>query len=160
MQCKSWNNLKKEFVMKAKMRTWFNLWMTALLGLIGFGCTGCLKKYGCPYSEFSLDGQVTNEEKEVLPDIQIVNIPGYQDNAGNMSWYNFPDTTYTDGGGRYSREYSEPWGSHTFHKVIAHDPSGTYQSDSVIKTVTYTGGDGEWDFGKAELHVNFVLKKK
>ena len=139
------------------MRNWFNVFLGAVLGLMGFGCFSC-GKYGTPYGDFTFEGQVTDENKNPLPKMQVVRRGGWGDDANNRHWAEFADTLYTNAEGKYYR-YLEGDFPLEIHKVIVNDPSGEYQSDSTIATVEYSGGHS-WYKGKADLKLDFKLKKK
>ena len=135
-----------------KVRTWINGMLSAILGLIGYGCSGgseeILCKYGVPYAELEVSGQVTNKEGEPLKDMQIVMHP---------KWIN---TLYTDSLGQFdtNNQYMDPFCKKL--KIIVNDTSGVYASDSTVVAVTYSGGDGNWNFGRGEIHVDFQLRKE
>ena len=143
--------------MAIKMRTWFNILLGAILGFMGFGCERSVK-YGTPTANLIFEGEVTNEEKAPLANMQIVHRGGWKDGEGTQYWEDYADTIYTNAEGKYNRAYEGifPLG---FYKVIVNDTAGVYKSDSTVTSVSYSGGDGEWYNGKANLKVDFTLKK-
>ena len=143
--------------MKTKMRNLFNILLSAILGFLGYGCETAMK-YGTPTANLLLEGEVTNEEKESLHNMQIVHRDGWKDNEGIM-WNDEADTIYTNAEGKYNRIYNGVFALE-YHKVIVNDTAGVYQSDSAITNATFSGGDGDWYLGNGELRVNFILKKK
>lgn len=143
--------------MKANMYKWINMFLGVILSLLGYSCRDHMLMYGTPTAEFDLKGQVTNEAKQPLPNMQIVHTTGYKDGAGNMYWSEYPDTLFTDAEGKFYRLYHNTMRE---HMLIASDPARVYASDTVVATVTYTGGDGAWYDGHADLNVDFVLKEK
>ena len=144
--------------MAIKMRTWFNILLGAILGFMGFGCERSVK-YGTPTANLIFEGEVTNEEKAPLANMQIVHRGGWKDGEGTQYWEDYADTIYTNAEGKYNRAYEGifPLG---FYKVIVNDTASVYKSDSTVTSVSYSGGDGEWYNGKAYLKVDFTLKKK
>ena len=144
--------------MAIKMRTWFNIVLGAILGFMGFGCERSVK-YGTPTANLIFEGEVTNEEKAPLANMQIVHRGGWKDGEGTQYWEDYADTIYTNAEGKYNRAYEGifPLG---FYKVIVNDTASVYKSDSTVTSVSYSGGDGEWYNGTGELKVDFTLKKK
>ena len=158
--------------MTIRMRKWFNVLLGAILSFMGYGCDRTEKygvvnpafpdapaKYGTPTAALIFDGQVTNEEKEALPNMQIVHRGGWKNSEGGTHWSDYADTLYTDAEGKYNKAYKGTFPLE-IHKVIVNDTAGVYQSDSTVTNVTYSGGDGDWYSGKGELKVDFTLKKK
>lgn len=158
--------------MTIRMRKWFNVLLGAILSFMGYGCDRTEKygvvnptfpdapaKYGTPTAALIFDGQVTNEEKEALPNMQIVHRDGWKNSEGGTHWSDYADTIYTNAEGKYNKAYKGTFPLE-IHKVIVNDTAGVYQSDSTVTNVTYSGGDGDWYSGKGELKVDFTLKKK
>jgi putative lipoprotein (rSAM/lipoprotein system) len=49
--------------------------LTFLLSLLGFSLATCdraVEKYGCPYATYEVKGQISDEDKQPLQDIQVV----------------------------------------------------------------------------------------
>ena len=151
--------------MKARMLTRFNAFITFVIGLLGFGLTGCLKKYGvpeppiiaeygCPYATLEIKGKVTDEVAKPLENIRVVTHSRYTDEGME---------TYTDENGnyRFDRAQSFPIDS---VDIIATDTAGVYASDSVRTEVIYdrTGvaGNDYWNEGDGSVYHDFQLKKK
>ena len=158
--------------MTIRMRKWFNVLLGAIISFMGYGCDRTEKygvvnpafpdapaKYGTPTAALIFDGQVTNEEKEALPNMQIVHRDGWKNSEGGTHWSDYADTIYTNAEGKYNKAYKGTFPLE-LHKVIVNDTAGVYQSDSTVTNVTYSGGDGDWYSGKGELKVDFTLKKK
>ena len=143
--------------MKLKVRTWMNVWMTAVLGFMGFSSFGCAM-YGVPSGDLTFEGKVLNEEQEELPDIQVIRCGGWQDDIPQMYWESYADTLYTNSEGAYYKEYQGIFPL-TYQKITITDPSGLYESQDTIISVKYKGGCG-WYEGKAHLNLNFVLHRK
>lgn len=138
--------------MKTKVRNWFNVFLGAVLGLMGFGCFSC-GMYGVPTYNLTVEGEVTDENEKPLPKMQVINRKGsegywLEDSA---------DTLYTNAQGKYYKkkiEYHPPM----LHQVIVNDPSGVYQSDTVVaEEEEYVDKKGERN---GNLKLDFVLKKK
>ena len=138
--------------MKTKVRNWFNVFLGAVLGLMGFGCFSC-GKYASPTYNLTVEGEVTDENEKPLPKMQVINRQGSEG-----YWReDYADTLYTNAQGKYYKkriEYHPPMR----HQVIVNDPSGVYQSDTVVAEVEeYVDKKGERN---ENLKVDFVLKKK
>lgn len=138
--------------MKTKMRYWFNVLLSAILGFMGFGLFSC-GMYGVPTYNLTVEGEVTDENEKPLPKMQVINRKGSEG-----YWLeDYADTLYTNAQGKYykkKREHHPPM----LHQVIVNDPSGVYQSDTVVAEVEeYVDKKGERN---GNLKVDFVLKKK
>ena len=141
--------IKKYFTVK-----WCAL-ISALLGMLGYSACGskdeeddrmvCL--YGQPHANFRVEGSVLNEEGSPIAGVKVY----VRDHYG--------DTTKTDRNGKYLFDaknfapYREFW-------VMAEDPSGVYEADSLILMPKYEGGDGDWYSGSYSTTYDFTLKKK
>ena len=143
--------------MKTKIKTWINLLMTTVLGLLGFGTFSC-GMYGVPAGDLTFEGQVTNNKKEELKGIQIVRFGGWGDANPEMHWEDYADTLYTNDEGRFYRYYENIFPLE-YHRIIATDLSGVYESKDTVVTVRYKHGHG-WYRGKATLQMNLELKEK
>lgn len=107
-----------------------------------------LCKYGCPYSDLSVQGTVKDEADKPLEKIQI---SVKMVNNGPF------EAVTTDAEGHYNTGNIKPFPADSV-KVVATDPTGQYVSDSTKVPSNYTGAEG-WYGGKAEVHVDFVLTK-
>ena len=138
--------------MKTKMRYWFNVLLSAILGFMGFGCFSC-GMYGVPTYNLTVEGDVTDDNEKPLPKMQVINRKGSEG-----YWLeDYADTLYTNAQGKYYKkkiEYHPPM----LHQVIVNDPSGVYQSDTVVaQEEGYVDKNGEYNYN---LKVDFTLKKK
>ena len=138
--------------MAKKVRTWINILLSGMLGMIGYGCSGFMAEYGTPHAELEVSGQVTNEEEAELENIQIVVVKIGRTFGDN-------DTLYTNSEGNFDRAYHILIPEDKY-KVIANDTAGVYASDSIEQHVTFSGGSGQWNYGSGEMHADFQLKKK
>ena len=144
--------------MKTKVNTWINAMLVAILGMLGFSSCKVAVEYGTPSGDFTLEGEVTNEAKEPLQDIQIVLRRNWKDDFDSLFLKQNVDTLYTGTDGRFYKYY--PGGFPLeYNQVIANDTSGVYKSDTIDAHVSYSGGDGHWNNGKAQLTADFVLKR-
>ena len=92
------------------------------LSSVAFVLTAC---YGCPYSEYEVEGQVYGENSEPLEDMQVV-VRTFNDLGHER-----PDTLYTDKAGYYHTDYGITSFGGDCIEVVVHDPDGVYASDSV-----------------------------
>ena len=148
--------------MKAKMLTRINALLALLLGALGF--TACepehmVAEYGVPHADLTIEGEVTNEAKEALPDIQITAKGGWKDDAKIMYWSGERFTLATGTDGRFYGYYQGAFPLQIY-KIYATDTTGVYAPDSIETTVTFSEGNGHWYKGKGTLHADFVLKRK
>ncbi|MDR3261317.1 MAG: radical SAM-associated putative lipoprotein [Tannerella sp.] len=129
--------------------------LAGLLTLLGFsGCTNDKVEYGTPYAEYTIEGTVTNEAGEPVPDIKIETTAPY---AGMQN----PALSNESG------HYSAKLGSTQTIQVIASDidgeKNGAYQNDTIQVAIDdsdyYDKGDGHWYDGAARKEVNITLLK-
>ena len=144
--------------MKTKCLKGINALLAFLLGLLGFSSCEVRCDYGVPSGDLTFEGKVTNEEQETLEGIQVVRCGGWQDDIPQMYWEEYADTLYTNSSGEFYRELKGDFPLKC-QKITVTDPSGTYESKDTIVTVQYKGGHG-WYEGRANLKLNFTLKKK
>lgn len=157
--------IETQVVMKARMLNRINAFITFVIGLLGFGMTGCVKKYGspeppiiaeygCPYATLEVKGKVTDEESQPIENIRVVTHSRYTDDAME---------TYTDENGNYQFDQTSVFPVDSVD-IIATDTAGIYASDSVRVGVSYdrTGVSKEdhWNSGEGSAYHDFQLKKK
>ena len=144
--------------------------ISALLGMLGFAACGskdddnnvatpnpnpddgehyiespCL--YGQPYAQFKVEGAVFNEEGLAVEGVKVY----VRDNYG--------DTTKTDQDGKFVFDSSDIMPFNDLW-VIAEDPSGVYEADSVQVDAKFEGGNRDWYVGSYSTTQDFTLKKK
>ncbi len=135
--------------------------LVRLLALLGFSaalpaCEGMGQdEYGCPWSEFSLKGKVTDARNNPIPGIRVEMSSKYE-NAYAL----------TDMHGLFLLDYSgvyRPVGdvAVTATDIDGPDNGGEFESRTETLTITgedYTGADG-WYRGSYEGEADFVLEK-
>ena len=144
--------------MKTNFFKGLNAILAFLVGLFGF--TSCdehgelVAEYGCPYATFKVSGNITDEAKQPVENIQVkVKNDGYQ----------IMPEGYSDENGRYM---IEDVGAFPVPNVdiIVTDTAGVFDSDSVRVEVTYdrskVSPDDHWNDGEAVIQYDFQLKKK
>ncbi len=143
--------------MKARMLSGINAFITFVIGLLGFGMTGCVYKYGSPdipYATLEVKGKVTDEASRPIENIRVVTHSRYTDDGME---------TYTDENGNYQFDQSSVFPVDSVD-IIATDTAGIYAPDSVRVGVTYdrTGvsEDDHWNEGEGSVYHDFQLKKK
>ncbi|MBQ1884464.1 MAG: radical SAM-associated putative lipoprotein [Bacteroidales bacterium] len=126
--------------------------LSALLGLLGFAACGnkeddepCL--YGQPYANFKVEGAVLNDDGKAVNEVKVY----VRDHYG--------DTTKTDQDGKFVLNTNHIFPEKSFW-LMAEDPSGIYQADSVEIVPKFEGGDNDWYSGSYSTTHNFTLKTK
>ena len=155
--------IETRVVMKARMLSGINAFITFVIGLLGFGMTGCVHKYGspdfrveygCPYATLDVKGKVTDEASQPIENIRVVTHSRYTDDAME---------TYTDENGNYQFDQTSVFPVDSVD-IIATDTAGVYASDSVRVGVSYdrTGVSKEdhWNSGEGTAYHDVQLKKK
>lgn len=146
--------IETRVVMKARMLNRINAFITFVIGLLGFGLTGCRVEYGCPYATLDVKGKVTDEASQPIENIRVVTHSRYTDDAME---------TYTDENGNYQFDQTSVFPVDSVD-IIATDTAGVYAPDSVRVGVSYdrTGVSKEdhWNSGEGSAYHDFQLKKK
>lgn len=122
------------------------------LSSVAFVLTAC---YGCPYSEYEVQGDVYDEDGKPLQCMQVV-VSTYDDFS-----YEMPDTVYTDKAGHYHVHYSVTSFGGDCVEVIVNDTTGNYDSQSkhiASKKMTVIEEDS-WG-GHYSMEADFLLKQK
>ena len=136
-----------------------------LLAMLGFGAAavGCegLLMYGSPYSEFDLNGRVTDEAGSPVRDIKIVLKPD-ADSEHEMG------VAISDANGVFRIYLEHDGGRRSGVAVIAEDIDGDKNGGEFapqtleieIEPSEYKGGDGDWDDGRVTKTAEFTLTLK
>lgn len=131
---------------------------SALLSLLGFGCSAinpdepCM--YGMPTGDFEIKGSVTTEEGEAVADAEI-RVTHRDVPSGEFSF----TTVATDIEGQYFAK-GESYADREV-KVVCLPSTPELEADSVIVTLNYNKENASfWYAGDAKEIVNFKLKSK
>lgn len=152
--------------MKVRFNRWYNAVLTALMSLIGYGCSssddpwgGGLCMYGTPYAHYVLKGSVTDEAGNPIQGINV------KAPYGSDLDSQFGQIVETDAAGKFAlKEFSSLRG----HEIIFEDVDGEangglFQSDTIrVETLpkTQTEKGNGWYNGKYEVQADIKLKKK
>lgn len=160
--------------MKVRFYRWYNAVLTALLSMLGYGCStsdevmemyGTVVEYGTPNVDYIIRGTVTDEVGTPILGIKTVlkDIPdNYPDYAYSI------DSAMTDAAGKYQIE-KRIYVHQDGRKLIVEDidgeaNGGEFLSDTVdiskLEAKKIGEGDGRWNSGKYEINADFKLKKK
>ena len=160
--------------MRQKARSFLNLLLGALLGLLGFSSCidigGGRVEYGQPHADFKASGKVTDPSGKGIEGIRVAiqrhrhytNTPSviYDQN----DWYEH-DTVYTDAAGRYekvTRVFSRPDDvTVVFEDIDGEEHGGQFESQTVLPEITQTKkGDKGWYSGEFTVNADVTLKKQ
>lgn len=159
--------------MKVRFNRWYNTILTALLTMLGYGCSseesmdmyGVVVEYGVPSADYVIKGTVTDEAGTPIQGIKTVlkELPDfYPDYAYSI------DSTQTDASGKYQINTRLTFG-HQWDKLVVQDidgeaNGGEFLSDTIeiskLEAKKIGEGDGHWNNGKYEIQANVKLKKK
>ena len=142
--------------------------LSLLLSLIGFSTVSCWGPvmYGAPTGTWSVKGKVMDETGKPIPGLQVILAERLDDEAGTMDESNYYplDTLKTGGDGIYQ---TEDCGLLNKLQIDVKDIDGEANVGEfadvtlLIGDITYRNGDGNFDFGHAEIIVpDIILKKK
>ncbi len=152
--------------MKKSLLTGSNAVITFLMALLGFGTTGCFKKYGVPdepmlekygvpHATFEAAGKVTDEAAQPVENIRVT-MKTKRENG-------YLSDQYTNEDGEYYVSLEDNWPIDSVD-IIVTDTADVYEGDSVRVKVDYdrsgvSKGDN-WNNGKGIVRQDFQLKKK
>lgn len=158
--------------MKRKRNQWlkcFNYLLSGVLLLLGF--SSCFEEgdgmepsleYGVRYARYSIKGKVVNEEKEAIPDIQLI-VKGLLRTTTYSEYQYSIDTLYSDTQGEFVFEdaYASPDLKYRIiHKNVDKDGNvKPYKTDSTSVDITDpTSVIGNWQDGQVEVEI--VVEEK
>lgn len=155
--------------MKVRFNRWYNTVLTALLTMLGYGCSSSstdedvveygVVMYGTPYAHYVLKGSVTDEAGNPIQGINV------KAPYGSDLDSQFGQIVETDAAGKFAlKEFSSLRG----HEIIFEDVDGEangglFQSDTIrVETLpkTQTEKGNGWYNGKYEVQADIKLKKK
>lgn len=153
---------KKLKIMKVRFYRWYNVVLTALLAVLGYGCKeNTIAEYGSPNADYQLMGNVTDDTGKPVDGI-LVSVE-----ASNYSWY-LASTRSTFGG-----EYRTPMFNyvseleHSDIKIVVQDvdgeKNGEYANDTIdidYKSKIQTKEAKGWYQGAWRISQDIQLKKK
>lgn len=159
--------------MKVRFYRWYNAVLTALLSMLGYGCSldepdeygTPVPEYGAPHADYILKGTVTDEAGTPVQGIKTSLKEVYKDETGNYAFG--MDSIQTNESGNYQLKYSGMPYDRT--KLIVEDidgeaNGGEFLSDTLDidydKAVKTEEGDHHWYTGKFEIITDVKLKKK
>lgn len=159
--------------MKVRINRWYNTVLTALLTMLGYGCSseepmdmyGVIAEYGVPNADYIIKGTVTDEAGTPVQGIKTVvkEMPeGYSEYAYSI------DSTLTDAAGKYQMKTNIDFGTQG-KKLVVQDidgeaNGGEFMSDTIdiskFEAKKIGEGDRHWYDGKFEIQADVKLKKK
>ena len=158
--------------MKVRFYRWYNVVLTTLLTMLGYGCTkeepmdmyGVMVEYGVPSANYIVKGTVTDEGGTPIQGIKT-SVKSIPDEAPQYT--QGLDSVQTDNAGKFQLKASWYAGIPDL-KLIVEDVDGEanggeFLSDTIrideLKRQKLEDGDG-WYEGKFELNADVKLKKK
>ena len=159
--------------MKVRFNRWYNVVLTALLSVLGFGCSSdepeeygtILVEYGTPYADYIFKGTVTDEAGTPVQGIKT-SLKSVFDNDNEHYVFGL-DSVETDVSGSYQLKYvgTQDRGL----KIIVEDidgeaNGGEFLSDTLDidynKAVQTKKSDEFWYEGAYDISQDIKLKKK
>ena len=162
--------------MKVRFYRWYNAVLTALLSMLGYGCSsseeeinvlmyGALVEYGAPHADYIVKGMVTDEAETPVQGIKTFLKQVDKTEAGTIIFG--MDSIQTNETGGYQLEYTglpQPGIKLIVEDVDGEANGGEFLSDTLdvnFDNATQTGkGDGKWYGGVYEITQDVKLKKK
>jgi len=160
--------------MKVKFNRWYNAVLTALLSMLGYGCSsteepldmyGPPVEYGTPHADFIIKGRVMDESGTPVQGIKTSLKKVFENN--NKHYALGVDSVQSDVSGNYQLKSTDR--QNQYDKVIVEDidgeaNGGEFLSDTLDvdynKAVKTKDGDGKWYLGIYEITQDVKLKKK
>ena len=158
--------------MKVRFIHWYNAVLTALLSMLGYGCSTTSNEpemYGTPTADYIFKGRVTDEAGVPIQGIKTSLKQVFKSDGG--TYVEGLDSVLTDASGDYQLKYGGMMGF-TEHqsKLIVEDidgeaNGGKFLSDTIDidfknNAVLIKNGDRGWYEGTYEISQNIRLKKQ
>ena len=158
--------------MKVRFIHWYNAVLTALLSMLGYGCSTTSNEpemYGTPTADYIFKGRVTDEAGVPIQGIKTSLKQVFK--ADDRTYVEGLDSVLTDASGDYQLKYGGMMGF-TEHqsKLIVEDidgeaNGGKFLSDTIDidfknNAVLIKNGDCGWYEGTYEISQNIRLKKQ
>ena len=159
--------------MKVRFYRWYNAVLTALLSMLGYGCSSDepdmygtpVAEYGVPYATYMVEGTVTDEANNPIQGIKT-SIKGIFPN-GDKVYVDAVDSVLSDASGKYQLRYrgmDRPDYKLTVEDTDGEANGGEFLSDTLDieygKAVKVKNGDGAWNGGEYQIQQAVKLKKK
>ena len=163
--------------MKVRFNRWYNAVLTALMSIIGYGCSssddpwgGGLCMYGTPHADYQFMGTITDESGSPVKDINVSVKNVYRSQDGAVVDTYGVDSTLTDGKGKYAIEcrrfISDPDIKLIVEDMDGEANGGAFKSDTIdidfdnAKKVKNPDKDDSWSSGTFAITQDIKLKKK
>lgn len=120
-------------------------------------------EYGSPYAVYEASGAVLDEGGKGVQGEEVIVRGIYTDDYEGKEHIMRSDTAKTDENGNYKIHTNiTPFNPVVKTRIVAHDPTGTYEDDSLYVTPEKTEDSkgGSWYMGSYTNKQNFTLKKK
>ncbi|SEM86093.1 putative lipoprotein, rSAM/lipoprotein system [Prevotella sp. ne3005] len=161
--------------MKVRFNRWYNAVLTALLSIIGYGCSSSddpeyICMYGTPHADYQFMGTVTDESGSAVMGIKVSAKNVYRRYDSTLIETYGVDSTLTDSKGKYAVEGEAFLGEHIL-KLIVEDldgeaNGGNFMNDTIdidfdnAKKVKEPDKDDYWSDGTFAITQDIKLKKK
>jgi len=161
--------------MKVRFNRWYNAVLTALLSIIGYGCSSSddpeyICMYGTPHADYQFSGTVTDESGSPVKGIKVSAKNVYRRYDSTLIETYGVDSTLTDSKGKYAVEGEAFLGEHIL-KLIVEDldgeaNGGNFMNDTIdidfdnAKKVKEPDKDDYWSDGTFAITQDIKLKKK
>ena len=161
--------------MKVRFNRWYNAVLTALLSIIGYGCSSSddpeyICMYGTPHADYQFMGTVTDESGSPVSGVKVSAKNVYRLYDGTVVETYGVDSTLTDSKGKYAVEGEAFLGEHIL-KLIVEDldgeaNGGNFMNDTIdidfdnAKKVKEPDKDDYWSDGTFAITQDIKLKKK
>lgn len=161
--------------MKVRFNRWYNAVLTALLSIIGYGCSSSddpeyICMYGTPHADYQFSGTVTDESGSPVKGIKVSAKNVYRRYDSTLIETYGVDSTLTDSKGKYAVEGEAFLGEHIL-KLIVEDldgeaNGGNFMNDTIdidfdkAKKVKEADKDDSWSSGTFAITQDIKLKKK
>ena len=156
--------------MKVRFNRWYNAVLTALLSMLGYGCSaledpldmyGAPVEYGCPHADYVVKGTVTDEAGNPIQGIKVT-VPNGSTSAHHSEPY---QSTLSNADGSFKLdEFSSMSGDFMYIEDIdGEENGGEFMNDTInvnqLPMTQVEKGSG-WYTGKYHVTANIKLKKK
>ncbi len=160
--------------MKARIIKWYNLFLGALLGFLGFSSCDPIHllprlEYGQPHADYKLVGSVKDQAGKPIQGIRVSFHPNLENTSDEVNAMH-TDTLYSDASGKFSKDALKyTWPNLTRAVVEFEDIDGPDNGGSFKKLRVSVGelevsetqkGDGNWYGGAQTITADVKMEKE
>jgi len=153
--------------MKAKFKSFWAFILGQVLALVGVQSCFTVVEYGCPHSDFTVKGTVTDKNSNPVEGIRAIVKTTSLAGTESVKYEFLTDTLYTDTQGKINKVYDTGWSfDNTVIEISLEDVDGPehggdFEGKTLSGKPTKTAdGKGDWDWGSYSFEFTAEMSAK